>query len=85
MNRPVDMPGIMIRPRRLLGIKTIDVFKVRSRGVEPDAVDDHVPVIADAHVFAATSDKPLDVMGLLDQTGNMIRVKDNNFSAPRRM
>ena len=36
-------------------------------------------VVADAHMFAATSDEPLDVMGFLDQVGNMIRVKDNDF------
>src|SRR2546426_11222183 len=42
-----------------------------------------MPVVADAHMFAAASDQPLDVMGLLDQTGNMIRVKDNNFTPVR--
>ena len=35
--------------------------------------------------FAAASDQPFDVMGLLDKAGNMIRVKDNDFSPAWRL
>src|SRR5205809_5291301 len=68
----VHVPGIAIFLRWSYRIEAVNIFKAGGRSVEPVAIDINVTVVADSNVFATTSDESLDVMGLLDQAGNMI-------------
>src|SRR5437773_3985859 len=79
------MPRIAIFFRWLFRIETVNIFEAGGRGIEPFAVEINVAVVADAHMFAALSDEALNVMRLLNQAWNMIRVKDNNVAPARRL
>src|SRR5437773_9965426 len=84
-NEIVHMPRIAILFRWLFRIETVNIFEAGGRGIEPFAVEINVAVVADAHMFAALSDEALNVMRLLNQAWNMIRVKDNNVALARRL
>ncbi len=68
-----------------VGIETIDIFKVRRRGVEANAIDAQMPVIANLHLFAGLDDHSLDVklilrhLGMIDSLG----LEHDDFAARR--
>src|ERR1035437_2839884 len=59
------MAGVFAFVRRLAGIEAIDIFKVRHGSIQPLAVDEKMPVVADLHAFAGLHHHPLDVKLIL--------------------
>ncbi len=54
-NPSVHMAGKLAFARRLVRVKTINILKMRRRGVEAHAIDAQMPVVTDLHLFAGVT------------------------------
>lgn len=69
--------------RWFIGIEAIDIFKVRRRGIQPLAVDEEMPVVADLHAFAGLHHHALDVKLILRESLDAFGFKHDDFAALR--
>src|SRR5664279_2183325 len=77
------MAGELAFVRWFVGIEAIDIFKVRRRGIQPPAVDEEMPVVADLHVLAGLHHHALDIKLILRESLDALGFKYDNFAALR--